>query len=451
MENRHKNYFHIEPDKGLLNDPNGLIQFKGKYYFFHQWNRFDTSHDYKEWGLFLSKDLVNWTNIQSAILPDRYDDKDGVYSGSAIENDGKMYLFYTGNTKLNGIRKSYQKIAVSNDGRTFIKQESTIETPEGFSEHHRDPKVWKKDNKWWMIVGAQTKENVGAITLFQSDDLLTWIYEGIFYTDTILDQMCECPDYFTLTDGIEILMVCPQKRTSGRQSDRPISSYAGYLVGKMDYKTNKFNQSTEIKMLDEGFDFYAPQSFLDDKGRRIIVGWMSRMDENQERNCPTVKDGYLHCLSMPRELKWIDNHLYQTPLKEYENLRKKEQEYKNEYGTISNNSKAFELIIDFDEAIKDFSVSLNSNTNPIIYRCGKLEIGRINWVTEKLETKILQVKDLTKLHIFCDSSTLEIFINDGQYVFSMRYFCDEQNRNIEYKSLNEKGMINFYSYEEENE
>jgi beta-fructofuranosidase len=175
------------------------------------------------------------------------------------------------------------------------------------------------------------------------------------------------------------------------------------------------------------------------------------MDENQERSCPTVKDGYLHCLSMPRELKWIDNHLYQTPLKEYENLRKKEQEYKNEYGIISNNSKAFELIIDFDEAIKDFSVSLNSNTNPIIYHCGKLEIGRINWVTEKLETKIIQVKDLTKLHIFCDSSTLEIFINDGQYVFSMRYFCDEQNRNIEYKSLNEKGMINFYSYEEENE
>ena len=79
----YRNYFHIEPEKGLLNDPNGLIQFRGRYYFFHQWNRFATNHDYKEWGLFTSVDLLNWDNQGSAILPDSEDDKDGIYSGSA--------------------------------------------------------------------------------------------------------------------------------------------------------------------------------------------------------------------------------------------------------------------------------------------------------------------------------------------------------------------------------
>ena len=44
--------FHLEPDVGLLNDPNGLIQYKGIYYVFFQWNRFEKNHTYKEWGLF---------------------------------------------------------------------------------------------------------------------------------------------------------------------------------------------------------------------------------------------------------------------------------------------------------------------------------------------------------------------------------------------------------------
>ncbi|SDQ02625.1 glycoside hydrolase family 32 protein (plasmid) [Carnobacterium viridans] len=449
MLNQYKNYFHIEPDKGLLNDPNGLIQFKGEYYFFHQWNRFNLNHDYKEWGLFTSKDLVHWTNRQSAILPDRSDDKNGVYSGSAVEKNGEMYLFYTGNTKVNGARRSYQKIVVSNDGQTFIKQENIIKTPEGFSEHHRDPKVWKYNDIWWMIVGAQTVENKGAITLFQSYDLLSWKYQGVFYTDPNLDQMCECPDYFSLDKEVDILTVCPQKRTSYKEDDQPISSYAGYIVGKMNYETKKFSQTSLIKLLDEGFDFYAPQSFLDEKGRRIIVGWMSRMDDNQENNCPTIEEGYLHCLTMPRELKWINDHLYQIPLKEYEVLRKKKQQFKNECGIISDNSKVFELIITFDKPVENFSLSLNSNT--ISYRDGYLEIGRINWVTKELEIKTLKITELTKVQIFCDNSAIEIFVNGGQYVFSMRYFCDKPKCEIEYKNLNEGGNITFYSYEEENE
>ena len=68
--------FHLEPNVGLLNDPLGLIQYKGIYYVFFQWNRFEKNHTYKEWGLFTSKNLIDWsfkgtTDYISLVNPDK--------------------------------------------------------------------------------------------------------------------------------------------------------------------------------------------------------------------------------------------------------------------------------------------------------------------------------------------------------------------------------------------
>lgn len=82
MTGKIRQQYHLEPDCGLLNDPNGLAYFKGKYHVFFQWNRFAKNHSYKEWGLFTSPDLCSWEFEGSAILPDQSYDKDGVYSGS---------------------------------------------------------------------------------------------------------------------------------------------------------------------------------------------------------------------------------------------------------------------------------------------------------------------------------------------------------------------------------
>lgn len=123
MENIYKNKIHLEPPTGLLNDPNGLCFFNDTYYLFHQWNRFKCDHSYKEWGLFTSTDLLNWKHQGSAILPDTPKDSHGVYSGSAITADQRLRIFYTGNTRNKlGLRKSYQNIAESTDGHTYIKK-----------------------------------------------------------------------------------------------------------------------------------------------------------------------------------------------------------------------------------------------------------------------------------------------------------------------------------------
>lgn len=446
MKNCYRNSFHIEPAQGLLNDPNGLIQFKGKYYFFHQWNRFGTDHSYKEWGLFQSDDLLHWQSQGSGIIPDCVDDQDGVYSGSAIEYEQKMYLFYTGNTKTNTHRKSVQKMAISTDGQKFIKQVNTIDTPPHFSEHHRDPKVWQTSAGWWMIVGAQTKENTGAVALYHSVNLLDWDYQGVLFSDSVLDQMCECPDFFSLTEEIDILTVCPQKRTSFLTTDLPLSSYAGYFVGKLDYEKGQFVAKEGIKKLDYGFDFYAPQSFQDDQGRRIMVAWMSRMTEEEEDQCPTKQDGYLHCLTMPRELLWKQQRLYQIPLKEYKNLRKSKVEYTASKAYIQNQSPAYEIVVDCPKGMEEFSMEFNSGASGIHFQDNRLMFSRINWVTQRYESKEWYLPCLRKLQIFCDTSTVEMFVNDGEYVFSMRFFSKQKKRDIQYEKLGNDGMIRVYSY-----
>ncbi|KAF1299430.1 sucrase [Enterococcus sp. JM4C] len=448
MKSAYKNLFHIEPAVGLLNDPNGLIQFKGKYYFFHQWNRFETTHDYKEWGLFTSSDLLDWQAHGSAVLPDQVNDKDGIYSGSAVEKDGQLYLFYTGNSKEEDQRKSRQRIAYSKDGRTFIKSDTVIETPLGLTEHHRDPKVWAHDGKWWMIVGAQTENNEGAISLFESGNLIDWTYQGLFFTDPLLEQMCECPDTFHLAEGVDLLLVCPQKRTPVTEDDLALGSYSGYLVGKIDYQNKKFlpKEAQSLQLLDQGFDFYAPQSFIDEKGRRILVAWMSRMTDEEEQQCPTIEEGYVHCLTLPRELKWQENRLYQVPLEEYQQLRKKQAAYHQQSAVIKNSQPIYELLVKFDNQTAPFTLTFNAGGNQLRYQEGQLEISRINWVSGENEMKKFAIDQLTSLQIFNDGSAVEVFINEGQYVFSMRNFCNYSTRDITYENLGHNGSIMFYTY-----
>lgn len=447
LKNPYKMTYHIESDKGLVNDPNGLIWFEDKYYFFHQWNRFDTNHSYKEWGLFTSTNMIDWTNQGSAILPDRKLDRDGVYSGSSIEHNGEIYTFYTGNVKNNGERKSYQCISRSKNGRTFIKEEHAIETPAEFTEHHRDPKVWRGGNNWWMIVGAQTRERKGAIALYSSSDLLNWKYENILY-DQQLGNMCECPDLFSVNDETDILLCCPQVRSEQEDGLTDISSYSAFIPGKFDGKEKKFLPKGSLELLDYGFDFYAPQSFSDHKGRRIMVGWMSRMSDLEERLCPTKEYGYMHCLTLPRVVTWENGRIRQRPIEEVEELRKQERKFISSQGSFELESGRFELELDRKDCTSDFQLLLRDGAVEIHY-CGKkneLSVTRESWVTYKKETKVKQIQSLAQMSIFSDNSSIEIFVNDGECVFSLRYFTNEENLSVKYAGLQQEGELHYFAF-----
>ena len=116
--------YHFEPQKGWINDPNGLIYFKEKYHAFFQHNPFEPRWGQMHWGHAISDDLINWQEISIALYPDMpYENSGGCFSGSAIEKDGYLFLFYTSASNELG---QTQSLAISEDGINFKKYYKSI-------------------------------------------------------------------------------------------------------------------------------------------------------------------------------------------------------------------------------------------------------------------------------------------------------------------------------------
>ena len=67
--------------------------------------------------------MINWRYDGIALRPACRYDRDGAYSGSAIEKDGKLYLYYTGNVMHKG---DYDYIT---QGRTFFAFKARMGRP----------------------------------------------------------------------------------------------------------------------------------------------------------------------------------------------------------------------------------------------------------------------------------------------------------------------------------
>ncbi len=100
LADSHYPQWHPAPVTGLMNDPNGFIWFAGRYHLFYQWNPLDCEHRFKCWGHWSSADLVHWQHEPLALMPDEEYDRNGCYSGSAVDNHGVLALCYTGNVNL---------------------------------------------------------------------------------------------------------------------------------------------------------------------------------------------------------------------------------------------------------------------------------------------------------------------------------------------------------------
>lgn len=426
--------FHLEPDVGLLNDPNGLIQYKGIYYVFFQWNRFEKNHTYKEWGLFTSKNLIDWSFKGSAIIPDQEYDFNGVYSGSSYVIKDKLYIFYTGNKKYDNERKSSQCLAISNNGRNFLKKGIIINTPIKYSEHFRDPKIFAGKNKdFFLVIGAQTKQTkLGAIALYHSFDGENWQYMGSLATSNTY-QMIECPDMFRMGDEY-ILFYCPQYRDN--EKDIPLKSFSVYKLIDLDETTGEIddkNLDENYFMMDYGFDFYAPQTFEDDKKRRILWAWMSRMNDEEEKAFAKLQDS-IHCLTMPREILLEKNRLYQRPVKELYNLLGQDiiiRKCDDDQFNILNDKHTVYLKLENFEEDKNIDWIIEDEFK-INYNFEKMEfsIYRLNWLTNSWDKKSCKLEKIIDMELWIDNSSIEIFINEGEKVFSSRIYRKHEKISI---------------------
>ena len=110
---------HLQPERGWINDPNGLCYFQGKYHAFFQHNPKAPVWDTMHWGHAVSEDLLHWEELPIALYPDQpYESGQGCFSGSAVEKDGRLYLFYTA---VDSNLAQTQCLAWTDDGQHFTK------------------------------------------------------------------------------------------------------------------------------------------------------------------------------------------------------------------------------------------------------------------------------------------------------------------------------------------
>ena len=172
-----------------------------------------------------------------------------------------------------------------------------------------------------------------------------------------------------------------------------------------------------------GFDFYAPQTFVDHKGRRILIGWMG-MDTPEYKNA-TTELGWQHCLTIPREIRLgKDGKLIQNPLKEFDNLRKSGK--KNHESERMKVTLPFELdgeITDHFSLDFDHKLILSYDKNNKLFEMKFLDqdygCGRT--------TRKAPLENPEKLRMIVDMSSIEIYLNNGETVLSTRFYPDEES------------------------
>lgn len=440
--------YHIQPLTGLLNDPNGFSFYNGEYHLFYQWFPRGPVHGLKYWYHTSSKDLVNWEEHGIGINPGDWFDSHGAFSGSGIVHDNKLHLLYTGNTRdENWIRTPYQCLAIMDDKNRVKKHSEPIinGVPEGYTDHFRDPKVFKKGNEFYAVIGAQNTDLKGRVVYYKSKDLINWDFVNEINTSLKdFGFMWECPDYIEL-DNKGILIFSPQGLE--QVGDKYANIYqSGYIVGEpLDLTSGEFNHGEFIE-LDNGFDFYAPQTTEDLNGRRILVGWMGL----PEIEYPTDKNGWAHCLTLPRELTLVNNKLIQNPVKELEELRENHRYIES---MINGEERSFDgfdgeryelscTFKDFSEGKVGVKLRVSENEETVVYydvdnkkftldRSKSGEVFATEWGTTRSTS--LDCKELS-LQIFVDSSSVEIFVNGGEKVFTSRIFPDKNSTGIRFLS-----------------
>lgn len=414
--------YHLMPPVGWMNDPNGLCQYNGLYHIFYQYTPGSADgHDHRGWGHYTTKDFIHYTEQDDPFVPDSESDGKGSYSGSAFLEDGKMHIFFTGNNKLPGDydyinegRIHWVLHSASDDGLHFTGKEVLLKNadyPADLSCHVRDPKILRRNGQYYMVLGARTKDSKGQAEIFKSKDLHKWEHCSTIRPEAPFGYMWECPDLIEL-EGKTFLLTCPQGlKTEGILYENIYQNGYFEVKGSLDedQKVKNFQE------LDNGFDFYAPQSFEDEKGRRILIGWMGIPDAGYTN--PTGI--WQHALTLPRELTLKGDRIYQYPIEEMLHLRKKEEIIHLEAGqctTLPSRVCEIELHPHGESWTIDLRKDCQLSYDKGIFALSLKESG------SGRDVRHVKVDHIDSLEIFSDVSSLEIFINHGQYALTTRIY-----------------------------
>ena len=473
--------YHAAPPYGWLNDPNGFCWYKGEYHIFYQYHPYSVNWGPMHWGHSTSKNLFHWTHQPIAIAPGEFSegkewyDWDGCFSGCGYEFEGKLWLMYTsqrfnrsggmdtgGNaSNPSGYNPSgssgggnvteRQCFAYSEDGIHFTKYEKNpvIDIPNGHpiiaNIDFRDPKIWDHNGKYYCVIGNRIHDRSRTqIVLFESDNFFDWNYKSIVAIsnpDGSEGTMWECPGFAHFGDKY-VMIISPQHVPPQGRLYHNIHQ-AGYMVGTLDYDQGVFTHGNFVTF-DYGFDFYATTMMKDPQGRYFIIGWLDMW----QSPFPEQEDGWSCILTIPRQLKMTeDGKVLTVPPEEFLEMRDTCTSYDNltlEKATELDGVKGDvgELLFDVDvKQTGDFSFELrcsDDGTEKTVFYYNAAEkffgLNRDKAGREQSGTREFDLPELDKLsfRIYIDKSSIEVFINGGEYVMSTRVYPREDSTGIRF-------------------
>lgn len=448
--------YHFAPPTNWMNDPNGMVYTNGEYHLFYQYHPASDVWGPMHWGHAVSKDLINWQHLPVALYPD---DHGMIFSGSAVVDKNNTAGF--GRNSIVAIfthdkdGTESQSLAYSTDsGRTWMKYAGNpVLFARSGTPDFRDPKVfWYGQNDsghWVMCLAVRDR-----IMFYISPDLIHWTYSGSFgpgYGSTT--GVWETPELFEIRvdDGTETRWVL----VVGLQNGAPAGgSGTQYFVGTFDGKTfTSENPPETVLWADYGADYYAAQSWNDEpNGRRLLIAWMNNWD--YARVIPS--SGQRGIFSLIREVSLMQTvdgiRLVSKPIPEYQNLRRKHLHWENEIVTPEVNLLAdvhgrsleifaefkvtdevdcfgFHVLLGKDEqttisySIKDKQLSMDRTKSGIVDFKDSFARNHL--------AELLPIENMIRLHIFVDSSSVEVFANDGQVTFTESVFPSEDSQGLE--------------------
>ncbi|MCR5762711.1 MAG: glycoside hydrolase family 32 protein [Treponema sp.] len=457
IQQNEKPPFHLTPKIGWMNDPNGFVFYNNEFHLFYQYNPYDTVWGPMHWGHAVSKDLVQWSYLPAALAPDSDSDREGCFSGCAIQNkEGKLSLVYTGVKKVSENACVQIQCLAEGDGKEFEKYPSnpvigSEKLPAGCMEtDFRDPKIIKSDDGSYILYAVnKNSSKKGQVLVYKSNDLKDWEFCSVLLkNDFDIGKMWECPDVFALGQK-DILMVSVQEVSQTDFFDS--GNIAICITGKYDYESHSFNKEN-VFQIDRGLDFYAPQTVLTDDGRRIMIGWLQNWDIC---NYKTEGSKWYGQMSIPREI-WMEGEVfYQKPVRELEKYR----DCKTEYDSIKINDNKVALngikgnCLDITICVKEHDADLfcinlferNENRVRVYYdfnlcRTGidRSRAGSSKALLHERSCKyLLNEGEELKVRIIVDRNSVEVFFGKGELALSMSIYEDTLNEGVSFES---KGM-----------
>lgn len=453
---------HFSPAAHWMNDPNGLVYYKGVYHLFYQYYPKATVWGPMHWGHATSTDLVHWNNKPIALYPDSLG---LIFSGSAVVDiNNTSGLGKNGQPPLIAIFTHHdqakekdgkndtenESMAYSNDGgNTWQKyaHNPVLKNP-GISDF-RDPKVsWYAPGKKWIMTLA-TKDR---ITFYSSPNLKDWTKESEFgETLGAHGGVWECPDLFPMiaADGKKMWVLIVNINPGGPQG----GSATQYFTGDFDGKTFKPN-NTDTRWADQGTDEYAGVTWSNTGNRRIFLGWMSNWD--YATTVPTK--AWRSAMTVPRDLKLVKvdtaYYLASQPVKELGGLKDETKSLpamavKGEVNLtkiLNRSDNQFQLSLSAKQ-LKSFSITLSNGAGE------KLMIGfdekENSWFIDRTHAgesgfnkdfaKRFAVKRIagtagTDMTLVVDAASVELFADKGLTVMTSVFFPKKPLNNISVSS-----------------